>query len=219
MKNKKLNKNQFGFALVAEIGVALAVILVIGTVGLKIFNNNKKPASITKSVATNNTTSKTNAKTPINSTSSGSTTQNNPTSSTPKAPSSSKPKTSTSTSQTSPSTPTSTEPTVSIILPSNGATVGANPTFSVHSNAPNGYEQISVDITNTNMDCGGGSDDPKCYGYSYGSYDASDYPNLSFVWDTETDYPRYNNPFKVEATIEDKLGHKATATIVINLQR
>ena len=103
----------------------------------------------------------------------------------------------------------STKPVVSFSTPTNGATVGANPIVTIHSNAPLGFNQVSVEI-----ECADGS----CPGGSYSGNAASYYPTYSFTWDTES-YTLPNGQYKLVAKLQDNTGDFVTSSIILTLSR
>lgn len=196
-------KKQHGFVLV-ELLAIIFVLAVVVLLAVKAFSNHSTKTPVSSANKPQSTQSPTPTTNPAVSPAS--------TNATP-AP--------TPTKNSSAKTPTPTpvptspnnSPTISFISPANGATLGANPTVTVHSTAPLGFDQVSVSIECADGSCPGGD-------YAGNTPASSYYPNFTFTWDTEdVTLALANGQYKLVARIQDSTGKFTTSTIVVNLQR
>lgn len=211
-------KNQKGFIHLSLLLIALGSLLVVTGVGFTVYKktNTKKATPTSTPSNKDDTSTKQSSSTPTGNTTS---TESKPSNTAVKpAPSSTQTPTS-NTQGTSPTSTTNNNPTIKINSPANNATVGGNPSFSITSSTPGGFDSIYVSIYFNDSSC----QEPECVGYEVSGNAPEYYPTLNFTWDTDSNNNgnvyRRNGSYTIEAEVTDSANKKASTSLVFNLQR
>lgn len=210
---------QTGFIHLPLLLIIIGSVFAISGVGFSVYKvsqktkkSNTTTAPVKSDSAKTQTPSSQNTTTPTNQP----TTESKPTT-TPKTTTNNTTQPTTNTQTPAPST--NNNPTIKINSPANNATVGGNPSFSITSNTPSGFDNISVSIYFNDTSC----QEPECFGYSVAGNSSSYYPTLNFTWDTDSNNNgnvyRRNGYYTIEAEVTDTANKKATTSLVFNLQR